>query len=82
MAQLVTRIDDDLAQAIDDLVAAGEVSSRSDAVRIALRHLVESRRRQAVGRSIVDGYARVPLTAEELGWSDDLTRRMIDEEPW
>lgn len=54
----------------------------TDRIRIALRRLVASRRRQAVGRSIVEGYARVPLTADELDWSDDLTRRMIDEEPW
>lgn len=82
MAQLVTRIDDDLARAIDDLVAAGEVASRSDAVRVALRRLVDDRRRRDVGRAILEGYERVPLTAEEIGWSNQLTDRMIAEERW
>ena len=82
MAQLVIRIDDELAGAVDELVAAGEVSSRTDAVRIALRRLVEDRRRRSIGQAIVEGYERVPLTDDELGWSDELTGRMVAEEPW
>jgi len=82
MPQLVTRINDDLATAVDDLVSRGEVPSRSEAVRIALEALIDSRRRARVGRAIVEGYERVPETDEELSWAHEAGRRMIAEEPW
>lgn len=80
--QLVTRIDEDLARALDALVAEGVVESRSDAVRTALRELVDQHRRRKIGEAIVEGYRRHPQTAEEIGWADELTVRMIEEEPW
>lgn len=82
MSQLVTRIDDDLARAIDALVEEGVVESRSDAVRVALRELIDRHRRRAIGQAIVDGYTRQPQTDEEVAWADELTIRMIEEEPW
>ena len=56
--------------------------SRSDAVRKALRALVDAERRRAVGAAIVEGYRRQPQTDDDLGWGDDMTRAMIAEEPW
>ena len=82
MSQLVTRIDDDLAQEIDALVAEGVVESRSDAVRQALRALVDRHRRKRIGDAIVEGYRRQPQTEEEIGWADEASIRMIAEEPW
>lgn len=40
MTQLVTRVDEDLASRVDELVAEGVVESRSDAVRRGLRVLI------------------------------------------
>lgn len=82
MAQLVTRIPDGLAEEIDRLVAAGVVSSRSEAVRLGLERLVDRERRRQIGQAIVDGYTRIPQTEDELLWTDEDTRRMIEEEPW
>lgn len=82
MTQLVARIDDDLAREIDALVAEGVVESRSDAVRRALRDLVDRHRRKRVGEAIVEGYRRQPQTEEEVGWADEATVQMIAEEPW
>lgn len=82
MTQLVVRVSGDLAAAVDRLVDLGEVASRSEAVRIALEHLIDERRREAIGRQIVDGYQRIPETAEELAAASAGTRRLIDEEPW
>ena len=82
MSQLVTRIDDDLARDIDVLVADGVVASRSEAVRQALRELIDRHRRRKIGDSIVEGYLRQPQTDEELAWTDEAARRMIEEEPW
>jgi len=49
MTQFVTRVDEDLAQQVDALVASGTVSSRSEAVRLGLVKLVDEHRRRLVG---------------------------------
>jgi len=82
VSQLVTRIDDDLAREVDALVSEGVVESRSDAVRQALRALVDRHRRRKIGEAIVEGYRRQPQTEEELAWAHDAAVRMIEEEPW
>lgn len=80
--QLVTRVPDSIAEAVDDLVRAGVFASRSDAVRAGLETVVERERRDAVARAIVDGYRRIPQEADDLTWSDAATAAMIAEEPW
>jgi Arc/MetJ-type ribon-helix-helix transcriptional regulator len=82
MAQFVTRLDDDLAREVDQLVSDGFVASRSAAVRLGLEGLIERYRRRRIGQSIVDGYLRRPQTEAEVGWADEATRRMIADEPW
>jgi Arc/MetJ-type ribon-helix-helix transcriptional regulator len=82
MAQLVTRIDDELARLVDDLVSDGVVESRSDAVRRGLRVLVDDHRRRKIGEQIVRGYRAVPQTETEVGWVDSATVAMITEAPW
>jgi Arc/MetJ-type ribon-helix-helix transcriptional regulator len=82
MAQFVTRVDPRLAEDVDRLIRDGVVPSRSAAVRLGLEALVDRHRRQAIGQAIVDGYRRLPQTDEEIGWSDEATRRMIADEPW
>ncbi len=80
--QLVTRVPDELVDAVDHLIEEGVFSSRSEAVRVGLTVVIDRRRRAAVGRAIADGYRRVPQGADELGWSDAASVAMIDEEPW
>ena len=82
MTQLVTRIDADLAAAVDDLVSAGVVESRSDAVRRGLHILIDRHRRRRIGEAIVRGYEALPQTDAEIAWADAATIRMIAEEPW
>ncbi len=82
MAQLVTRIDDELAAAVDDLVAAGVVANRSEAVRLGLRRLVDRHRREQIGARIVEGYRARPQHEADVGWADEATARMIADEPW
>lgn len=82
MAQFVTRIDEQLAAAVDELVSAGIVSSRSEAVRLGLGELVERHRRAQVGKQIADAYLRIPQGDREVGWADEATRQMIADEPW
>ena len=80
--QLVTRVPDSLAEAVDALVERGVFASRSDAVRAGLEAVVDRERRDAIGRAIADGYRRIPQDADDLAWSDAMTSAMIAEEPW
>lgn len=82
MQQLVTRVDDQLAAAIDALVNEGVFASRSDVVREGLRMIVDRHRRAQVAAEIVSAYRAQPQTDDEYGWSDDATREMIADEPW
>jgi Arc/MetJ-type ribon-helix-helix transcriptional regulator len=80
--QLVTRIPDSIAEAVDRLVEKGVFASRSEAVRAGLEAVVDRERRDAIGRAIVEGYRRIPQDADDLAWSDAATSSMIAEEPW
>lgn len=82
MTQLVARIPNEVLSEIDRLVDAGAFESRSDAVREALVQLIDRHRRAGIGRQIVEGYMRVPQSDEELLWTDEDTKAMIEDEPW
>lgn len=82
MAQLVTRVSEELASAVDELVTAGVVASRSEAVRVGLERLVDRCRRDEIGAQIARGYRERPQDDAEVAWADDSTVRMIAEEPW
>jgi metal-responsive CopG/Arc/MetJ family transcriptional regulator len=82
VGQLVTRIDADLARDLDALVAEGVVRSRSEAVRTALRELIDRHRRRQRAEADIAAYTAMPQTDEELGWTDAAAIKMIEEEPW
>lgn len=82
MTQMVARLDERLAAAVDELVAAGLVASRSEAVRVGLERLVDDHRRRRIGAAIVSGYRTTPQDEVESGWSDRSTTKMIADEPW
>jgi Arc/MetJ-type ribon-helix-helix transcriptional regulator len=82
MAQLVTRLDDKLVAAVDELVDSGVVGNRSEAMRMGLERLVEEHRRRRIGAEIVEGYTRHPETHEELAQAEEATRALVAEEPW
>ncbi|CAN5729415.1 hypothetical protein BH18ACT13_BH18ACT13_16260 [soil metagenome] len=82
MRQLATRVDDELVEQIDALVSEGVVDSRSDAVRQALRALVDRHRRRRIAEADIAAYSAQPQTEEELSGVDEAARRMIEEETW
>ena len=82
MAQLVTRVDDDLLRDVDELVAQGAASSRSALVRMGLERMIDEHRRRAVGERIAEAYRRIPETTDELAGLDAATRALVEEEPW
>lgn len=82
MTQVVARIDDSLMAAVDDLVRAGVVTSRSEAMRIGLQRVVDDHHRRLTGERIANAYRDRPQTKEELTGIEASTRALIDEEPW
>ena len=82
MMQIAVRLEDELVAQVDQLVRSGVATSRSHAVRDALRALVDQQRRRSVGEAIAEGYRRLPQTDSEIAWSDEATAAMIAEEPW
>jgi Arc/MetJ-type ribon-helix-helix transcriptional regulator len=82
MVQLVTKVDDATAKALDDLIADGQFSTRSEAVRAGIDRLVDESRRVKTAASILAGYEVIPETADELDRARRATIAMIAEEPW
>ena len=79
--QVAVRLPVDLVKAIDQLVEAGEFTSRSDAVRTALEHLLVEAREAEIDRAILAGYHRIPDSPDDP-WVDAATRAMVADEPW
>jgi Arc/MetJ-type ribon-helix-helix transcriptional regulator len=82
MPQLVTRLDTELVDAVDRLIAAGVVANRSEAVRMGLEQLVDRARRAEIAAAIVEGYRSVPQGDEELRRAEEGLRALVTEEPW
>jgi Arc/MetJ-type ribon-helix-helix transcriptional regulator len=58
--QIAVRIDQDLADRLDALVADGRFATKADAIRTAIESLVDVDRRRKIGEAIVEGYRRIP----------------------
>ena len=78
---ITVRMSDDRVAAIDALVASGR-ASRAAVIVEAIDRLVAQLESEAIDRAIVEGYTRIPETAEELEWADWSTEESIREEPW
>jgi Arc/MetJ-type ribon-helix-helix transcriptional regulator len=55
-----TRLGDDELRALDAAIARGRFSSRSDALRAGLQHVLRSEREQAIAAAYEEGYGRHP----------------------
>lgn len=80
--QIAIRIPTELARELDRLVASGGFASKADAIRLAVRRLVEAERRSRVGRDIAEGYRRVPQQDDEVEAARAAAIHSIEEEPW
>jgi Arc/MetJ-type ribon-helix-helix transcriptional regulator len=81
-AQINVRVDADLAERIDELVAAGVADSRPAALRSALTLFIDQHERDQIAASIVDGYRRIPQSDDDAIWPTEASIQMIKEEPW
>lgn len=78
---ITVRMSEDRVRAIDELVAGGR-ASRAAVIVEALDRLVAELERERIDREIVEGYTRIPQTAEEIRWAEASGRRSIADEPW
>jgi len=73
--------DEDVTR-IDQLVSEGDHENRTSFIVAAINRLVDELEAERIDRAIVEGYTRVPQTAEELRWAEASGRRSIADEPW
>lgn len=65
-----------------DARAARDGISRSQLIRDAVTSYLERDAQTAALRRVVDGYARLPETDEEVRAAHDDARALVNDEPW
>jgi Arc/MetJ-type ribon-helix-helix transcriptional regulator len=58
--QIAVRLDRELAERLDALVAEGRFATKAAAIRTAIEALVEAERQRQIDEAIVEGYRRIP----------------------
>lgn len=82
MTQIAVKISDEQLALIDEMVARGDVPSRSAAVREGLAALIQARTRLDLDRRFREGFAAHPETDQEMREARRLAIDAIDEEVW
>ena len=83
MSQMITfRMSSDRVAKVDELVSSGAYRTRAEVVRAAVDELLRREEEAAIDRAIVEGYTRIPQTAEELAAADLDLIESLREEPW
>ena len=82
MSKMITvRMPEDRVARIDAFVG-GDYETRASFIIAAIDRLVGELEEREIDRAIVEGYTRMPQTAEDLRWAEASARRSIAEEPW
>jgi Arc/MetJ-type ribon-helix-helix transcriptional regulator len=84
---IAVRLPDETLSGLDRLVAEGWYVTRSEGIKDALEKLLEAAERQRIDRALIEGYERMPETAEELDWAEWNARELFkawadDQEDW
>lgn len=80
--QIAVRLTGAQLDRLDWIVHRCSLESRAEAVRTALDALERKLRREQIDQAIIEGYARIPETDEEIAEARRLTIESIAEEPW
>jgi metal-responsive CopG/Arc/MetJ family transcriptional regulator len=64
--QLAIRLPDELLRDLDWLVLRLDYDSRAEAMREALKRLIDQERRRQIDEQYVEAYTRMPQTEEEM----------------
>jgi Arc/MetJ-type ribon-helix-helix transcriptional regulator len=79
---ITLRISEERLRRVDAAVARGGFATRAAALNAALDRLIAEDERRAIDRAMVEGYTRIPPTAEEDAWASSSGLESIREEPW
>ncbi len=79
---ITVRMADERVARIDELVRAESYESRAGFIVDAINRLVHELEQREIDRGIVEGYTRIPPTAEETRWAEISGIESIREEPW
>lgn len=79
--QTLVQLTDELVALLDER-AAKERRSRSTLIREAVEQYLHDEREAEVDRAIIEGYRRIPPTAEEARWAEAAAREAVRAEPW
>lgn len=77
--KILIEIDQPVAEKIMEY-AKLDGATRIDLIREALNDFLEKRLNRTIAEQYAEGYGKFPQ--EEDPWVDELTRQMIEEEPW
>jgi Arc/MetJ-type ribon-helix-helix transcriptional regulator len=79
---ITVRMSEERRRRLDALVESGRFASRAQALTSAVDLLLAEEERHAIDKAIVEGYRRIPPTAEEDIWAEWSTYESLREEPW
>ena len=79
--QTLVQLSEELLELLDREAAQRKVS-RSALIREAIEQHLDAAHRAEIDRRIVEGYKRIPETAEEMAWAEVSGREMLEEESW
>lgn len=79
---ITVRMSDDRLKLLDAMVAEGLFPSRAAALKAGIDRIVAEEQQRSIDRAIVDGYTRVPPTAQEDAYARAAGIRSVEEEPW
>jgi metal-responsive CopG/Arc/MetJ family transcriptional regulator len=79
--QTLVQLTEDLLRRLDEK-AAKEGRSRSALIRDAIEAYLHDETKARIDREIIEGYERIPPTAEEMEIAEAGVREDIEEEPW
>ncbi len=77
--QVLVQLTDELVTLLDRR-AAQSGKSRSEVIRAAIEHHLDTDREAAIDAAIIEGYTRIPQEPDP--WAEVLARESIRAEPW
>jgi Arc/MetJ-type ribon-helix-helix transcriptional regulator len=84
---VAVRVPEETLDGLDQLVAEGRYATRSACIKDALDQLLATFERRRIDDAIIAGYEKMPLTDEELAWTEASANEMFarwaeDPEDW
>jgi len=77
--QLAIRLEAELIEGLDWLVLRCDYATRSDAIREAIRRVLDGERRRQIDEQYADAYSRQPQTDDELAFLSGQSFQHLDD---